>query len=92
MPPDGDFTSVGFLNEPFRGRPFNTDNRRQCFNVDITDDDVFEDPESFTLTISNSVPSEAVTVAPDVVTITIVSDDPEPTRPGKWEYRLNNGI
>ena len=94
-----DYMAVNFLNEPFRNRPFNTDNRRQCFNVNIRDDDVFEeDPESFTVTIRNSVQSEAVTVAPDVVTITIVSDDPEPTTrpsptpPRKWEYKLDDGI
>ena len=73
--------AVNSLNEPFRGRPFNTDNRRQCFYVAIVNDDVSEDAESFTVTISNSVPSPSVLVVPDVVTITILDTD------SKWDLR-----
>ena len=89
-----DYTAVNFLNEPFRNRPFNTDNRRQCFNVDITDNNVPENTERFTVTISNSVLSTAVIVDPDVVTITILDRDERPssTPPGKWDYRRDDGI
>ena len=83
-PPDGDFTSVGFVNEPFRGRPFNTDNRRQCFNVTIVNDDDAENAEDFTLTIRNAVPSASVNVTPDVATVTILDRDRE------WDLRLDN--
>ena len=68
----GDYTSVNFLNEPFRGRPFNTNNRRQCFSVTIVNDDIPENAESFTVTIEQDVPSPSVIVQPDVATITIL--------------------
>ena len=78
----GDYTSVNFLNEPFRGRPFNTNNRRQCFNVSIVNDLTVENAESFTVTIRNSLPSTSVTVAPDEVMITILDRD------GEWDLRV----
>ena len=70
----GDYVAV---NEPFRGYSFNTDNRRQCFNVTIENDDIPEDAESFTITIRHSVPSPLVIVAPVVATITILDSDRE---------------
>ena len=70
-----DYMAVNSTNEPFRGSPFNTDNRRQCFNVAIQNDDIRENAESFTVTIRHDVPSPLVIVQPDVVTITILNDD-----------------
>ena len=68
----GDYGAVDFLNEPFRGRPFNTDNRRQCFNVSIVNDEIPENAEYFNVTISNSEPSPLVRVQPDEAMVTIL--------------------
>ena len=73
----GDFTAVSFLNEPFRNRPFNTDNRRQCFHASIVNDVAAENAETFTVTITNAVPSASVNVTPDVAMITILDRDRE---------------
>ena len=67
--------AVNFTNEPFRGSPFNTNNRRQCFNVAIVNDIVPERTESFTVTIRHDVPSPLIIVQPDEVNITILDDD-----------------
>ena len=63
------------VNQPFRNSPFNSDTHRQCLNVEIVNDDVPEDAESFTVTISNSVPSPSITVEPAEATITILDRD-----------------
>ena len=68
----GDYAAVNFLNEPFRGRPFNTHNRQQCFSVSIVNDDTVESCESFNVTITNAIPSTSVTVEPAEVMITIM--------------------
>ena len=70
----GDYIPV---NELFSDRPFNTSNRRQCFNLSIVNDDAVENAESFNVTIANAVPSTSVNVTPDVVTITILDGDRE---------------
>ena len=80
----GDYGAVNFLNEPFRNHQFNTNNRRQCFNVSIVNDDAAENTEDFTVTITNEVPSLSVNVTPDVATITILDRDRE------WDVRLDN--
>ena len=84
VPPDGDFTTVGFINEPFRGRPFNSDNRQQCFNVSIVNDDAAENAESFNVTITNQMPFTSVILRPDEVMITILDRDRE------RDHRLDN--
>ena len=71
----GDYVAVNFFNEPFRGRPINMNNRRQCFNVTIENDDRPEDAEIFIVIIRNSIQSDVVIVDPDVVTITILDTD-----------------
>ena len=63
--------AINFLNEPFRGRPFNTDNRRQCFNVAIEEDGIPENAESFNIIIQHSIPSPSIIVEPTVATITV---------------------
>ena len=73
----GDYVAVNFLNEPFRGHPFNTNNRQQCFNVTIVNDDIPENAENFTVTINHSMPSPLVTVEPAFATITILDSDRE---------------
>ena len=75
--------AVNSRNEPFRGRPFNTDNRRQCFNVTIVNDDSAEDTEHFTMKIMNSVPSALVMVRPAQAIVTILDRD----TPREWNFR-----
>ena len=69
---EGDYTVVDFLNEPF-----NMNNRRQCFNVSIVNDNIPENAESFNVTIMNSVSTPLVIVEPADVIITILDRDCE---------------
>ena len=51
--------------------------RRQCFNVTITDDDVREDAETFTVTLerpsNRSLPK--ILINPVMITVKIVDND-----------------
>ena len=79
-----DYQAVNIANEPFRGRPFSTNKRRECFNVLIVNDNFPENAESFVVTIRHSVPSPLVIVEPDEVMITILDRDSE------WAFKLQN--
>ena len=72
-----DYNEINSSNNPLV--PFTSadpSTHRQCFNVNITDDDVLEDTERFSLTLSlidgSSVP---VTVLPDTSEVEIVDED-----------------
>ena len=45
--------------------------RRQCFNVNITDDDVREDAETFTATLEKPGSLPTVLIHPGTITVTI---------------------
>ena len=60
---------------------------RVTFNVTVTDDNVFEGKESFTLTINpNSLPKSVVVDDPRNATVTIVDNDGEYFRHAKCIY------
>ena len=50
-----------------------SDDAMQCINVSITDDSVFEDPETFTVTVTTTTPR--VTVGNDNTTVTITDNE-----------------
>ena len=52
-----------------------TDNVMQCINVSITDDLVFEGPETFTVTVTTT--SSQVTLGNDNTTVTITDNEGE---------------
>ena len=45
----------------------------QCINVSITDDSVFEEPETFTVTVTTTTPG--VTLGNDNTTVTITDNE-----------------
>ena len=49
--------------------------RQQCFNVNITDDDVREDAETFTATLEKPGSLPTVLIHPGTITVTINDDD-----------------
>ena len=52
--------------------------KQKLFTVQVTDDDIFEDNENFTLTIDSSLlPSDVMIGNPNQVTVTIIDDDGE---------------
>ena len=63
------------VNQTLEG--FGNITRRQCFNVTITDDDVREDAETFTVTLekpfNGSLPK--ILIRPAMVTVTILDND-----------------
>ena len=63
------------INQTLEG--FGNSKRRQCFNVNITDDNVREDAETFTATLekplNGSLPM--VLIHPGTITVTIKDDD-----------------
>ena len=71
-----DFTQVG----PFMGfNQFlaNSLNRRDCFNIAITNDIIYEIDESFTLVLRQdpiSSPSSSILIRPDSTTVTILDE------------------
>ena len=69
------------INQTLEG--FGNSTRRQCFNVTITDDDVHEDAETFTVALEKSGSLPVVLIHPGTITVTIEDDDD-----GKdiWEY------
>ena len=59
---------------------FSKDNIRQCFNVNILDDDDINEPEKiFLVVITTGAPQ--VTLSPDTATITIIGND------GKYQFQ-----
>ena len=50
-----------------------TSPNRQCVDITIREDDVFEDPEIFTVTLVDS-PSEGIILSPDIATINITDE------------------
>ena len=58
---------------------FGNSMRRQCFNVTITDDNVREDAETFTVTLemafNGSLPK--ILIHPEMVTVIILDNDGE---------------
>ena len=69
------------INQTLEG--FGNSMRRKCFNVTITDDDVREDAEMFTVTLEKPGSLPVVLIHPGTITVTIEDDDD-----GKdiWEY------
>ena len=69
------------INQTLEG--FGNSKRRQCFNVTITDDNVHEDAEMFTVTLKKPRSLPMVLIHPGTITVTIEDDDD-----GKdiWEY------
>ena len=61
------------INQTLEG--FSNSTRRQCFNVTITDDDVREDAETFTLTLEKPRSLLMVLIHPGTITVTIKDDD-----------------
>ena len=49
--------------------------RQQCFNVNITDDAVCEDAETFTVTLEKPFNESQVKIQPGIVTVTIIDCD-----------------
>ena len=69
------------INQTLEG--FGNSTRRQCFNVTITDDDVREEAETFTVALEKPGSLPVVLIHPGTITVTIKDDDD-----GKdiWEY------
>lgn len=60
--------------------PFDNNDRRQCFNVNILNDTQVENPENFTVNVQScpdETPPERVDINPSTGTTTIVDDDGE---------------
>ena len=76
-----DFRDFLSINQSLEG--FGNNTRRQCFNVTITDDDVREDVETFTVALEKPGSLPVVLIHPGTITVTIKDDDD-----GKdiWEY------
>ena len=70
-----DYVEITSTNQPLK--EFSIHRRRQCFNVTITNDDMTEENETFTVILEKpsheSVPQ--VRINPGIVTITISDDD-----------------
>ena len=49
--------------------------RRQCVNVNITDDAVHEDAETFTVTLEKLGSLPTVLIHPGTITVTILDND-----------------
>ena len=61
------------INQTLEG--FGNSVRRQCFNVNITDDAVCEDAETFTVTLEKAFNGSQVEIQPGIVTVTIIDCD-----------------
>ena len=63
------------INQTLQG--FGNITRRQCVNVTITDDDVREDAETFTVTLEKPVNGSLpkILIRPAMVTVTILDND-----------------
>ena len=68
-----DFRDFLSINQTLEG--FGNSKRRQCFNVTITDDDVCEDAETFTVTLEQPFDESQVKIQPGIVTVTIIDCD-----------------
>ena len=58
-----------------------TDDIMQCINVSITDDSVFEEPETLTVTVTTTTPR--VTLGNDNTTVTITDNE------GQYDHNDN---
>ena len=65
FPEGGDFTAL------ITALTFDPATFRLCKNITITDDNVPEDDETFTVTLTDS----GITLSPDTATVTIVDND-----------------
>ena len=75
LPGNNDFTPINNLDVG----PFSNTQRRQCFSVEIIDDMIREDMETFFLVLTTR-PGEMlnrVTISPDEAEVTINDDDRE---------------
>ena len=68
-----DFRDFLHINQTLEG--FGNSKRRQCFNVTITDDNVREDAETFTVTLEKPGSLSMVLIHPGTITVTIEDDD-----------------
>ena len=73
LPGTNDFTSI---NNQDVG-PFSNMTRRQCFAIEITNDMIREDIESFFLDLTTPVMLDRVIIDPAVAEVTIIEDDRE---------------
>ena len=69
--PDPFPVTFNFLNQ----------NQALCAPVDIVDDLIFEDDESFYALLSDPNNIDGLVLAPNMARITIIDDDPEPEDP-----------
>lgn len=77
-----DYTDVNAIS-----LSFTNSNLRQCFQIQIQADDVFEGDESFTVTLSSPSPLPdfpRIRITPDVATITIQDTSSECIARVKW--------
>ena len=72
LPLHADFRDFLSINQSLGG--FGNSKRRHCFNVIITDDDVREDAETFTVTLEKPFTGNLL-ISPAVVTVTILDND-----------------
>ena len=75
---ESDYKSFnGDIVNPLILANFGSNLRRFCFDVTIIDDDLFELPETFNVTIklSTDSPTSGIRVQPSVTVITIIDDD-----------------
>ena len=73
LPGTNDFTSI---NNQDVG-PFSNMTRRQCFAIEITNDMIREEIESFFLDLTTPVMLDRVMIDPAVAEVTIIEDDRE---------------
>ncbi len=77
---EDDYTKVGKVDDNVvvlvNQKPIN---ESHCFLVNITDDDIVEDIEQFTITlhvaVNDQILLKSVTIQPDTIVITIIDDD-----------------
>jgi hypothetical protein len=71
-----DYDEFSTSNNPLVAFTSDPSTHRQCFNVNITDDEVLEDSERFSLTLTLADGSNVpVVVNPEVSEVDIVDDD-----------------
>ena len=69
-----DYVPITPFNSPLT-EPFNNGTRFQCFSITITDDNLFEQTENFTLMVTPFDDTQFVRITPNISIIQIVAND-----------------
>ena len=70
-----DYVEFTSSNNPLVAFTSDPSTHRQCFEVNITDDDALEDTERFRLTLTLAEANIDVVVSPNISQVEIIDDD-----------------